>query len=173
MSDENVDVTAEMRFDDLEPKQAPVYVGSKVYALREPSEAAAVAYRNVITSAVKIIDGEVASIGAVGDAEPTLVSRCLYRATADGKVPLDSHGMADDRHLVPVSWIKSWPASLVKQIFDRAKAMSPGLVDDQAETPEQIKKQIDKLQKKLTKLEAKEGKDTSPLEETAPSDPQG
>lgn len=164
-----------LRFDDLMPKELPVWLGGRPYALREASESAAVAYRNVITSGVKIVDGQVSGVGNIAEAQPVLLSQCLYRAEQEGrqgKVPLDAMGNADFRHLVPMSWVKGLPAHIVKQLFDTVKEMSPGLVEEE-ESADVIRKRIKKDSERLEKLEVKDQNDplgaSGPHVSTTPS----
>lgn len=146
---------AEIIFDTLQPVEVSVKLGGEQYWLKEASEAAAVAYRNATAAAVKMEDGEVAGLGAVGDVEPILVSYCLWRETPEGRKP------------VPVSVIRGWPAKVVKVLFTRIKDISEL---DEPDTVEQLDKQIARLQKKRERMtkDGPPGKD-EPLPSTPTS----
>jgi hypothetical protein len=107
---------------DLEPKSVSYKIGGKPYQLREASSAAAAKFRNASISGAKLADGKIVGIGNVGDVEPLLVSLCLFQLGTDGvwaTVPLDT--------------IKSWPARIVKPLFEMAKEISQ--LDDAREPP--------------------------------------
>lgn len=144
---------AEIVFDTLQPVEVSVKLGGEQYWLKEASEAAAVAYRNATAAAVKMVEGEVSGLGAVGDVEPLLVSYCLWKDTPQGRQP------------VPVSVVRGWPAKVVKALFARVKEISEL---DEPDTLEQVDKQIARLQKKRERMtrDGAPGKD-----EPSPSTP--
>lgn len=112
----------DMVFDDLTPIEVKVRIENKPYVLREATGAAAVQYRNASMRNIRMADGKVVGMGDIGELEPLLVSLCLFSADADGKFSS-----------VTVAKIKSWPARVVKDLFNRARAISDL---EEAESPQ-------------------------------------
>lgn len=99
-----------MQFD-LETTVVPVRIGQKDYYLQEATCAAACTYQNYILRNTKLgPDGKAESIQDVAEAEPLLVSLCLFEAST--KTP------------VPLSTVKGWPAKVVEQLAAKAKEIS-------------------------------------------------
>lgn len=106
-------------FDDLSLFEEIVSIKGEDYILREASEDAICRYRNHNIRAARMVDGRVVGMEDLADAEPLLVSLCLYTTNKEGK----SHQQ------VALRTIRSWPHKVVKAIFARAKLIS-GLNDD-------------------------------------------
>src|SRR5690606_9047229 len=70
-------------FDDLTPIELPVKYKGKNYVLREADEGAATQYRNLTIKAARMEDGKITGMDGVADAEPFLISLCLYEARED------------------------------------------------------------------------------------------
>lgn len=123
---------------DLTPTTVPVRIAGQDYLLKEASGAVATTWRNSVFRSTKVdSNGRPSSYEGIAEAEPLLVSLCLYEA--NGK-------------LVPIQTVKSWPARIQKALFEKAKEIS-GL--DEEETPEKLKENIRKAQEKLDRLEGK------------------
>jgi Asp-tRNA(Asn)/Glu-tRNA(Gln) amidotransferase C subunit len=143
----------EVIFDDLEPIEVPYRIDGTLYVLREASGDAAVKYRNACMRAARFSEGKIAGIEGAADAEPLLVSLCLYKADKDGNVPVDRQGNADPRWLVPAQTIKRWPQRVQKALFAKVKAISR-LEEDDTETEESLLRQQAEIDAKLTKIQA-------------------
>jgi hypothetical protein len=142
----------EFSFDSLTPKEVKVKVGGLRHVLREATEDAVVRWRDSQVSSAKFNEeGKFAGIGAVAGSEPLLVSLCLFQLLDDGNVGPN----------VAVAVIRSWPARVVKQMFDWVKTASD--LDD--ETEEQLVKTLEKTKAALDKV--RKGK----IEEQAKNEP--
>ena len=132
-------------FDDLSPQDYHFSFKKNRYVLREPSEAAAVAYTKGRMVGVEMVhnqDDEVRtlrSMQAVADVEPLLVSMCLFTEGGDP---------------VSLATVKQWPSRVVRPLFEKAKEMGQ-LDDDPKADMESLQKQVDKLQKRMEKLKNK------------------
>lgn len=131
-------------FDSLAPQETPVTIEGKKYVLREPSEAAALRYRDACIRGAKMEDG-VVTMGAVAEAQPLLVSLCLFEIISEQNGEPKNVG-------VSLQTIKGWPTRVVKPLFEAAKEMG-GLNEG---TPEELEKAIAKLQKQLAKARTKD-----------------
>lgn len=131
----------EFDFGDLAPIEVPCTIGGKKYTLREASGDAACKYRNALLKATKLgTDGKPTSIDGMADAEPLLVSLCLFTA---------------ENTAVPVQVVRSWPQRIQKRLFDEAKRISQL---DERDTPASIEEKILKLQEERAKLLSTNGK---------------
>ena len=138
----------DLNFDDLEPIRLSVNIRKEPFVLCEASAGAAARYRNLITKGASLTsDGRVASLGHMHDAEPRLISDCLFYALKDseGRPRLDQLGRP-----VPEETVRSWPQRLTSKLFEKIKEISPEL--EKADTEEALEKQIAALQAKLAKL---------------------
>ena len=126
----------------LLPTEIPVTIDGKAYVLREASEAAAVQYRDITINGAKMQDGKVVGVHGISRAEPTLVSLCLFEKGDKGEVA------------VAFATVASWPARVVKDLFENAKRISH--LNEEEETVETLEKQIAALQERLA---AKRGGD--------------
>lgn len=128
--------------DDLAPREKTFTgPGGKTYTLREPSEAAAIAFRAHQLRGARVVDGKVnADIERVQEGQSLLVSMCVFDEA--GK-PLGAAA------------VRAWPARLVKTLF--TLAVEWGDLNEQTETEEALQKQAESIQEKLTRLrEARE-----------------
>jgi hypothetical protein len=143
-------MSEEWILDDLEPQQVKVKIKDKHYHLREASADAAVKFRNATLKAAKMSDGKVVGMENLADAEPLLVSLCLYKAGKDEELVLAPDGNPDSRQLVPQQTIRGWPDRTQKVLFDKIKEMSPTL--EGKETLESLDKKIELFTKARQEL---------------------
>ncbi len=139
----------EMNFD-LTPITVPVTIGGKKYVLKEASGDAAVKYRNCLLKATKLgPEGKPSSIDGMADAEPLLVSLCLFQiATSVNKL-----GDAVTAELpVPIHVVRGWKNQVQKGLFARIKEISDL---DENETKEILEKRLAETQRKLDALNGK------------------
>lgn len=125
----------ELVFESPARAEVPVKIGDRSYILREADEGAATEWRLYNMRHTHLANGKVVGVSNA-DAEVLLVSLCLFEKEADGK---------ERRVIVPQ--IKQWPPRIVRVLFQKAKEIS----QLSEEKPEDIKKQIEALQKKLEK----------------------
>ena len=145
------DPYAEIIADEPKPITVPVRVGGKVkYFLAEASADAAKQFRNTAVRGSSMADGVISMGGHVADAEPILLSLCLFYATPDGQMPIDHKGDFDSRKLVPMSVIRSWPSRFVEPLYERIKKISKLTMEP--DTVETIDKQIVRLQHRRQQL---------------------
>jgi len=121
-----------MDFDQLSMVEIPVTVKGKKYTLREATENATIKFRTFQFQNSKMVDGK---LNADADKliESLMVSLCLYEGD----------------NLVPLDVVRSWPAKVVKQLFDRVIAIS---ALDEADSEEALEKQKAETEKKLQAL---------------------
>ena len=137
----------EMDLGDLAPVEVPVRIGGKDFVLVEASADAVKRFRAKAMQGVQRgEDGKITGLGGSAEAEPLLVSLCLFPAMADDRTK------ADRRMNVPLQSVMSWPNRVVAPLFNRAKEISQLDLDDK---PEIIRRQIDVLQRRLKELEPK------------------
>lgn len=106
-----------IEFTDLSPVEVKVTLNGQPHVLVEPSEHAVTKWRGVAISAAKLSDGKVSGIGSsMADAEPLLVSLCLFHITESGRIP------------VPEAVVRGWPHRVVDTLFKRIKQI--GGLDD-------------------------------------------
>lgn len=149
MTEEQVDISP-MDFGDLKPVEIPVSIQGKQYVLREASGDAACRFRNAVAKSYKLTpDGKAVAIDGLPDVEPLLVSMCLYVPGADGKLVVKANGDVDQKTLVPIATIRGWPSSVMKKLFEKAKAISELGENDNIEV---VEKQIEVLQRRLAFL---------------------
>ena len=110
---------------DLEPIEIPIKVGSKNYILCEADGAGATAYQNAQLEATELRNGKPFRMKGFANAEPLLVSYCLYELGPDG---------SRSNIRVPLKTIQSWPGRIQKALAAKAKEIS-GMAgdDDEAE----------------------------------------
>lgn len=98
-------------FDDLSIQEFFFRYGGKEYVLREASEGAACKWRNAQLKAARFNQaGQFISADSLADTEPLLVSLCTFTK--------------DDGKPVPFNTVCGWPAKMVKQLFQKAVAIS-------------------------------------------------
>lgn len=107
-----------MVFDDLTLRQVTVKIAGVEYSLKEASGKSAGIYRNFCMSCLNTgPNGSTSGIKNLADAEPLLVSMCLFDA--------------QDKP-VPQQVIGKWPSRIQKALFKKAKEIS-----ELTETPEE------------------------------------
>lgn len=89
--------------------EVPVTIGDKRYILREANGEAAIQYKNALAKATVFKDGKVTSIAGINDAEPLLVSLCLFN---------------EDGSSVHVKIVRNFKNSTLEALFDKAKEIS-------------------------------------------------
>jgi hypothetical protein len=89
--------------------EIPVSIGETDYLLREASGGVATKYKNALAKATKFKDGKVSSIDGINDAEPLLVSLCLFKK---------------DGSPVNINVVKLFKNSTQEALFDKAKEIS-------------------------------------------------
>lgn len=108
---------------DLKPKESHGVIGGKRYVLRQPSEGAEIAYRNAITSAARPgPDGKPLSYGNINNAEPLLVSQCLFELH-------EQNGETKERP-VTLTQINGWLSTVVAGLFEKLKRMMGKSIKD-------------------------------------------
>ena len=101
-------------FNDLSPRSEIVYVAGKRYEMREASEGVAIRYRNATLASFRLVDGKASRIEGLADAEASLVADCLKGESGDGQFTT----------LVTPDLVRSWPARVVKPLFEWIKDAS-------------------------------------------------
>lgn len=89
----------------------------KKYALYEASGDAATKFRNDLIKDATFVDGKLSKVGKAANAEPLLVSLCLF------EIIQNNNGDEVERP-VPEAVVKKWPARVQKALFDRIKEIS-------------------------------------------------
>ena len=147
MQDQNL--LAEIVFDSLKPVEVSVTLEGVKWILREATADVAVQYRNASFRSFRMEDGKLVRMDGLADIEPLVVSLCLCRCDGDGKVRLDGKG-----NVVTVleSDIRGWKVEVMKTLFDRIKAISPGLEEKLPQ--ETMEKTFRELAIKLAKCSA-------------------
>ena len=120
-------MTEELNFDDIAPIEIPVVIKGKRYTLKEASGDAACRYRNAVLSALQVSKtGEVTGARNLADTEPLLVSLCLFD---------------EQDKPVPIKTVRSWPARVVRTLFEKAADISDladftrAKIEEQKENP--------------------------------------
>ena len=108
-------MNSELNFD-LPVLEIAVSIGADKYVLREASGDAACRYRNKITSCAKRVGEEMIVDGPIADAEPLLVSLCLFA--------VDAAGVVSVQH-VSEQTVRAWPLRVVKTLFEKIQEISP------------------------------------------------
>ena len=122
-------MSEELIFDSIEPIEIPVSIVGVQYVLREASGEAAVKYQNAVSKCSKFVDGKFGGIqGDLAGTQPLLISLCLFHESSEGSGKFTT--------AVPETKIRSWPARIQKQLYEKAD----------------ITAQIAKLQKRLEEL---------------------
>lgn len=123
-------------FDDSTPQEYLVCHRGQRYILTEPSEAAAINFRNASLKGANFVmkDGKPSSAKMEGGAEAQviLVAGCLYQATSDNNAPphlKDKDGKGwqikrdknkDGIH-VPPNELRGWGSKVIKPLFEKCK----------------------------------------------------
>jgi hypothetical protein len=131
-------------FEDLTPAAVPVKYRGKRYLLREADESACCQYRNAVIRSRKLdADGRLTHLDGLADAEPLLVSLCLFEL-AEGP------GQPSAERPVPLAVVRSWPGRVVKPLFAWLHRAS-GLREEE-ETEEVLADRLRETEGKLAAL---------------------
>lgn len=140
----------ELDFSTLRPIELPVKIpdeagDSKDYILRAACADSVIQYRSTVTSAAKLAsNGKLGGVdGRLVGAEPTIVSRNLFRVSQGGR----------SKNPVGEQFIRNLPYEILDKLFDKLKDITPGLVNK--DTVESLTKQVAKLQEKIAALREK------------------
>jgi hypothetical protein len=144
--------------EDLIPHEEEFSIGERSFLLREADEAAVVKWRNLQIKSSRMDGTGKIVIGEVADANPFLVSLCLFEKKPDKEGNLQLSKVSKDE-------ITKWPSKVVSKIFDRLMVISDLKAE---ETEESITKQIGQLSEKLKAL--RERKETLKNEQGAGTD---
>lgn len=134
-------------FDDAAPKPHQFTHGGVRYEIREPSEAAAIAYRSASLRGVEMetVDKTenriTRNLEGMSEVEPVLVSMCTFVVSPEKP--------AAQWPAVSTDVVKTWGSRVVKPLFDWAKDAG-GL--DETSDPEALTRQIEKLAVRRSKL---------------------
>ena len=134
---------------DTKPSHVDVSIDGKDYVLKEASASDAKEFRNAALKSFRFgEDGGPESIvgDGVADADILLVSLCLYEKVENSE---------GETNLIKVkkALVNSWPARVVKGLFEKAKDISDLGEDSDKDS---LTKQRDKLSKQIEKLQDKE-----------------
>lgn len=117
----------EFNFDSLEEIRIPVSIEGQKYVLKEADGEAAVLYRNATMKSFKLgSEGKPQSIDGLAEAEPLLVSKCLFKLVENR----DTGEIKEAA--VSLVWVKKLKNRILKPLFEKAQEIS-GLKDDSAE----------------------------------------
>lgn len=143
-------------FNDLNPIELPVTLGTKRYVLREAGGGDAIEYRNAQLRATRLgPNGKPVGLDGLADAESLLVSRCLYEAEPQtGALRTLTDGTPDRRYRVAEEQVRELPARVLKVLFAEAKRISQL---DEGETVEALEKQAAEIQTRIRELRDEEG----------------
>lgn len=118
----------DLDFSDIDPIQLVVKIGEFKYILREASADAAVKYRNIAIGASRFEEGKIVSISGAADAEPLLVSCCLFLLKPDEKgttvIMEDGKPVKYSEYPVPVSTVRTWSNRIVGPLYKKVKEIS-------------------------------------------------
>lgn len=136
-----------MEFEAITPLEVPVKIGDKKYLLKEAGAGIVAQYNNALMKATKFSStGKMAGIDGIADAEPLLLSLCMFEWRQNPKT--------DKEEWCPctIGQIRTWPNKIVRQLLERVKLIS-GITEVDEQTPEQIKLKIESLNEKLKEKE--------------------
>jgi len=154
------DVVNGFDFADLRPASVPVNniprAPNRKFVLKEASTEAARRYRNAAMKAAKMQDAKVVGVEGLADADPLLVSLCLFeindKVTVNGQPQL----VATSPQLVA-----SLEHRVTKRLAEWVRFHSD--LKEEPQTEEALEKEIGKLNERLAKLREDNNK---PLGET-------
>lgn len=104
-----------MVFDSIIPLEVPITLADGHYVLKEASAEAVRQYRNSTTNKARYSEGKLSGVTDIADAEPLLVSLCLF--------PIDGLGTVSDKH-VTKDFILSLPHRIQKSLYERLRNIS-------------------------------------------------
>lgn len=135
-------------FSDLTTIEITKKIGPHTYVIREASGDAACKYRNALMRSTKLgPDGKPSAYEGLADADPLLVSMCLFRL----------EGQKGNEKYIPVSVgeVRAWPNKVQSYLVDKVRKISElGNEDNE----EELQKQIEELQKRIEELREKGSK---------------
>lgn len=152
---------AEFDFDDLEIRTIPVKYQRRKFILREADGGSVVAYRNKMTSAAKLTaDGKMAEVKNIADAEPYLVSLCLFELNEVNR------GEETKVREVPVTldFVRSLPNKMMAQLYKWIKDNSDMTTEEETEAT--LQKDLERIQGKLANLKKVEDERKNALNDT-------
>ncbi len=139
-----------MVFDDLAPITVPVTIGTGTYLLKEATGDAACKFQNALLKATKLgPEGRPVSLEGLADAEPLLVSMCLFEVV---KITNKAGDVVTQERPVPLHVVRGWKNKVQKDLFNRIKVISD--IGGEEETEAVLVKRIADAQKKLDAIRA-------------------
>lgn len=138
-------VDSDFNFSNEPVKFGPFLIGSTSYILREASEDAYTAYRNVSMKSMKLLEGNTTVSEGGQEADGVLIQRCLFQLLNNNEVPV--------KH----DFVRGLPRRVTRKLYDKIREISAMDVDE--ETTEFLTKRIERDTKKLDAL--KRGEDSS------------
>jgi hypothetical protein len=107
---------------DLEPKWLPVKIRGQDYVLRQAMTGATVRYRNALQRGQRLDreGGFIEFVEGVSDAEPLIVSLCLFRVIQVGATRVEEP--------VDREFVDGLSPNFVGRLFEDLSRISPGLV---------------------------------------------
>ena len=127
---------------DLQPKRATAKIGGRMHIVKEANGGVAKQYKNACMRGTKMDDGKIVGMEGLADAEYLLVSLCTFSVDTLGD------GSKLERP-VPQKIVESWPNHISSKLYTWIKEHSHL---HEAETEEQLTREIEKLQERLSKL---------------------
>lgn len=104
----------------LKLKEQEVTLDGEKYVLREPSGEAGAEHDSMRTSGAIVENGQIVGYRGLGQLEPILVSKCLFKLDANGEIQRDPQG----RPLpVALETILSWPDRVISRLYAKAQEM--------------------------------------------------
>jgi len=104
----------ELNLETLEPINVSVNLGGKKYLLKEASVDAVCRWKNAQLKETRLgPDGKAAAFGNIADADPFLLSLCLFEIDDKGK-----------EKPVPAMTVRSWPNRIQKPLMDKLRSIS-------------------------------------------------
>lgn len=123
-----------------EPIKVPVTIDGKKYVLREASEDAYTAYRNVTVKSVRYNEGGGAYHDGGQEADTLLLQRSLFEVAENNGTELPTK----------LDFVRGLPRRITKPLYTKLREIS-GLADEE-ETVEFLTNRIERDTKKLDKL---------------------
>lgn len=150
---------SEFNFDDLTPIQIPVRYGGHVYLLCEADGEAGTKFRNWTFAAVRASkEGKEFGVHGFADREPLLVHLCLFEAEDHGgelrRKMVDGENGDSHPVRVPEATIRTWPARIVKQLYEKAEEISE--LTEVRGTLKSLREQRDKLNEHIESMSQQE-----------------
>lgn len=154
-------------FESLEPRvfppadQPPLPIGGAFYRIREADMPTEDAYRAESLRGVTVTADDdrgtraLGGLGRITQATYVLIGGCLFRCNRDGSYA-ETSKETNQPQAVGTNFVRaaSWPARLRKFLFAKAKEISE--LDDK-DAPEEIEKEIKRLQVRLERMQETRG----------------